>query len=697
MKGEKGELPELIREEEGKQISIDSANLKLIDIKLLGESTQETRSGKNLLKNTATTKTNNGINFTVNDDKTILVDGTNDGTANSSFIINIYSLEAGTYILNGCPSGGARNTYRLAIQETGSYSILGSIDIGNGSGEFTIDTTTNVQIAIFIQKGLTINNLLFKPMLRKATIADDTYEQYGASPSPDYPSEIENLEGKNKFSGWLKGKGLTTTTGEERNATTSATSDYIAVDFNKNKNYYLSGLTKTLQTFVAAYNSNKKFLGRTGAVLVSYFSLNSSSFTLGTAQGTGNIAYLRVTTYENSPAGTTGTIDDVDNLETQLETGTIATPYVPYNSLEFKVEGKNRFDCANSKIIYNNGNTLYERLTNGLKIISNGGQYNMIYFLVDTVKNLKDKTLTLSSDISFSKDSQLTTFGLFYTDTNGGNRTTLINNNNITSKGKYQVAGQVSEGENRYYVCIGLRPNIAYNYASGDYTIYDNLQIEYGETPTDYEPYKSQVAYFPLGEGQKLMKGSYLADDEIHHKRKQIVFDGSREYIRYTWLDSTNHNCFYTNLTDIYVDSTGTQTCLMSNYFKGDKFDNRALDIPNMWVNKFSSQIYFKVPNTITTVEELKAWLSNNPPTVEYELAEEEIVPYTETQQEQWNNIKNMVMYKGINNITCTATAKIKYYTNEEMNEIYAKIDLMQRVKDIEDSLSEIEILLGGV
>lgn len=34
-----------------------------------------------------------------------------------------------------------------------------------------------------------------------ATIDNDdmSYEQYGASPSPDYPSPIENIEGKNKF------------------------------------------------------------------------------------------------------------------------------------------------------------------------------------------------------------------------------------------------------------------------------------------------------------------------------------------------------------------------------------------------------------------------------------------------------------------------------------------------------------------
>ena len=134
-------------------------------------------TGKNLLENTGVSNTSNGVTFTVNDDKTILVNGNNDGTANSSFIINNYSLKAGTYILNGCPSGGSSTTYRLAIQKTSGWSVLG-LDTGSGSEQFTIDEATNIQVAIFIQKGQTISNLLFKPMIRLSSIIDDTYEPY---------------------------------------------------------------------------------------------------------------------------------------------------------------------------------------------------------------------------------------------------------------------------------------------------------------------------------------------------------------------------------------------------------------------------------------------------------------------------------------------------------------------------------------
>ena len=169
----------------GKKIkfNIEDNDLQKIRFnKAYGESQQATRSGKNFLENTGVSNTSNGVTFTINDDKTILVDGNNDGTANSSFIINNYFLKAGTYILNGCPSGGSSTTYRLGIQKTSGWSILG-LDTGSGSKQFTIDEATNIQVAIFIQKGQTISNLLFKPMIRLSSIIDDTYEPYQSASS----------------------------------------------------------------------------------------------------------------------------------------------------------------------------------------------------------------------------------------------------------------------------------------------------------------------------------------------------------------------------------------------------------------------------------------------------------------------------------------------------------------------------------
>lgn len=368
-------------------------------------------------------------------------------------------------------------------------------------------------------------------------------------------------------------------------------------------------------------------------------------------------------------------------------------------NIEFKVEGKNKFDCANSRIIYNNDKSSYERLDNGLKLISNGRRYNIIYFLVDTVKNLKDKTLTLSSDISFSKDNQLTTLGLFYTDTNGGNRTTLFANNDVTSEGKYQVTGQVEEGENRDYVCIGLRPNMASNYASGDYTIYDNLQVEIGETATDYEPYKFQVAYFPLGE-EKLMEGSYLADDGVHNVRGQRVFDGSDdEGWNYNGGSiSNNISAFTANISNlISVENTDTKVRAMCNKAIGLSASEAAkLQKYNAIAVISNKRIYLCVQRSSfsTSPSILKTWLQSNPITVEYELAEEEIVPYTTAQQEAWDNIKNLTLFEGVNHISSDANMVLKYYPLESVGlKFVLRIDIenkQETTKLIDTTLPEV-------
>ena len=503
--------------------------------------------------------------------------------------------------------------------------------------------------------------------------------QQGASPSPDNLSKIENLEGKNKFSGWVKGIAINATDGHQLANKTRASSDYIAVDFNQNPNYYLSGLANTLQTFVAVYNSNKEFLGRTAALLVSYFSLNSSSFIEGTSQGTGDIAYLRVTTYENTPSGTTGAIDDVDNLETQLEEGTVATNYVPYNSLEFKDEGKNLFDCANSKIIYDNGGTSYERLTNGLKIISNGVQYNMLYFLVDTVENLKGKKLTLSSDILFSKEKQYVDLGLYYTNFKGGNRKSFGIIKNIKTEGYYTIKGIVEEGENRDYVCIGLRPNMDSNFAKGDYTIYDNLQVEIGETATPYTAYQQQTEYFPLSKGQKLYKNSYLADDGIHHKRNQVVLDGSDDE-GWTLLNPDKNTYKLSNFINGNGNDNSFNYPILSNYFKSDTqanvFEGVKNTIQALGGNVNGLYISFGKDSDINRVSLLRTFLkakydAGTPVIVEYELAEEEIVPYTEDQKEAWEKLRHFTLFKGINNITSTANAKITYVRDNGLSDTY--------------------------
>ena len=139
---------------------------------------------KNLLKNNAVTKTVSGVTFTINDDKSITVNGT--ATAQISFMINNkVGLGIGNYILTGCPSGGSWNTFYLTAYASSAW--LKSPDFGSGC---KTENKTVTQVAISIASGYTANNLKFYPMLRDAEIIGDAYETY----QPSLQEQIIALE-----------------------------------------------------------------------------------------------------------------------------------------------------------------------------------------------------------------------------------------------------------------------------------------------------------------------------------------------------------------------------------------------------------------------------------------------------------------------------------------------------------------------
>ena len=192
--------------EEAKSLHVEDAN-KFGQLEVLGNQEQETREGYNLLQNKLTDTTINGVTFKINEDKSVTVNGTatasiianlitgeyNDNNATEPLIIpdNITNCR-----LSGCPSGGSSSTYKLDIYNQ-KYDLLAT-DWGEGTN-VTIDSQEDKKIArvrIIIYSGATVNNLTFKPMLVAGT-EEREYEQYGASPSPEYPSPVKCL-GSNK-------------------------------------------------------------------------------------------------------------------------------------------------------------------------------------------------------------------------------------------------------------------------------------------------------------------------------------------------------------------------------------------------------------------------------------------------------------------------------------------------------------------
>lgn len=340
------DAPHTSNETPSADIELDTSEGKLIDVKAYGDTTQETLTGKNLLAtsldtlkyiNTLGTWTNNvyvynGITYTVNDDLTIDVNGSAAENAPSYFIINnTSSLTASTdYILNGCPPDGGVQSYSIRLYDSGAYTS----DTGSGLS-FTYGTQNLVRINIF--GGTTVTNKLFKPMIRLATVTDDTYEKFVGgipSPNPDYPQDIQVVTGEQTVK--FNGKNILPITMQNQ------TLNGITYTVNEDKSITMSG-TATSRSEPRLYQAVP---GAPTVVLKSGVTYHNSMDT---------ILYWYSNNYHAvEPGGNYTPVADeliqfafvrVENGETvnttiypQLEQGSTATSYEPYQSQDYTVD-----------------------------------------------------------------------------------------------------------------------------------------------------------------------------------------------------------------------------------------------------------------------------------------------------------------------------------------------------------------------
>lgn len=125
--------------------------------------------GSNILPFDFKTVSINGITATEEKNNTISFSGTS--TEDSYIFVQAATLKKGEkYILNGCPKGGSLATYTL-------YDDVGK-NRDFGDGVELVGDDAMVRIYIRISKGVDVNGLVFKPMIRNAKIEDGTFKPY---------------------------------------------------------------------------------------------------------------------------------------------------------------------------------------------------------------------------------------------------------------------------------------------------------------------------------------------------------------------------------------------------------------------------------------------------------------------------------------------------------------------------------------
>lgn len=311
--------------------------------KITGKSTQNQYLGKNLFKSELKTTTQNGVTCTKNEDDTYTLNGT--ATDSVEFLLYREITEKWNnkkLRIVGCPSGGSNSKYKIVVSDITTASIeeygLGNNFTPNGTGLKVI-----IQIAV----NTTLSKLIFKPMLVDAsTYPDATYDDYepyvGAipAPNPDYPQEIKSAGddgsvkvtscGKNLYDSLTysipySNKGITEIVNDDGTIklTGTPTRDVAIV---------MSSFTLPIGTYTfsadGVKNTKITIYDKENDKIAGYVTSTTKSITFDVTDSTNKYA-LDVLCLN--------AIELNETLKPQIEKGSAATDYEPYQSTEITI------------------------------------------------------------------------------------------------------------------------------------------------------------------------------------------------------------------------------------------------------------------------------------------------------------------------------------------------------------------------
>lgn len=651
----------VVNEVSGENIHIEDGSNARCEIEICGNQKQNTREGYNFLDlSNFSTQTKNGVTATKNEDGSIKLVGTNSG---DTFNINLSTIngEIGDYIASGV-TGGSRETYFLAIVQTGVKTFT---EVTNESSNFSLTEETTIAANIYIVKGATINTTIY-PMLIKGT-EDKPYEQYGASPSIDYPSEVKTV-GSNvnlltyPYPDTTKTvSGITfTDVGDGTviaNGTATGTVYFNLGRPTLNKGeYYLSGIPfdGSGETYEIKFGTHNYYSGGT-------FEVTESSF-------------IPAESYIKINKG--NTVNDLV-FKPKLEKCSVATPYSSYNCGSAKIDifNKNYLSKIPKKSITAQGVT---STFDGEKFICKGtAQTNYFNLLTKNVYKKIGKGIKTFSTNKLKKGRAFIHFD--YVDGTGQNYYTSINTN--------QVSFTLNKDVESYRLNVD-------SITAGD-TIDDNIyvQLEDGRIVTEIE--KAENQEYLVDVQQEMLEGDTFVRQENKWYEKHgfgvsDTFNNENINISSTSIIETNGKNFYRHHLVFANDikrKKGSYIKILSTHFKYNDSRWNTLEGICGWEagNSFCIGTYDENYNT---AEKMQTFLMNNHVKIYYELAESILLECTKAQSKVLDEIYNKAhTYKNITNILVESAEVnpiicLKYLKDPETehNKLQAQIDEIKQL-----------------
>ena len=651
----------------------DALPLPTFGTKSAGNVDQETTTGKNLLvPNKTNPETINGVTFTPHYTDGLLdyinVNGTATNGINffittDTFVHN-QLLKADDYILTDGVENRSSETYFMFVDCQNGTPGISSL----ANNKNTVPEDTYIKARIVVRSGVTCNNVKFYPMLRLASITDDTYEPYTggqASPNPEYPQEIEVLEGYNLFNSFIATKSKYQTSGELQIEKDGS----FVVSGNTGSNNYFA-LTQTLGELCPDL--------KVGDTV--YLQLETTSIVKNIYIGevwANNYSKTITQAMLDKQVVIYGGYNQVDKLKLQVSK-TPNKPYLPYSCVGYKVNGKNLLNVDAKKNTYNGMEFTPIYKDNGtLDYINvNGTATSDTYLRVHQIERYdidKQKTYIINGSPSGGSTK---TYGMV---------TYYYDENNTYINGVYEFGNGVQIPQSaKLNVNIFVKSGVTMNNAK----FYPMLRLA-SDTDDDYEPYQEQIVYLDLKGNWVGAINDTIKDYLVTDKKKiwlvknvtKYVFTGNEPFSNEYGESLFTLARFFDNkpflvgygLSNYYIYNP-----IQSGVDTNTKHGDFALQIS---INGTAYSIFFKntnYDNTENFKADLKEKYNNGTPVIAYySLAEPQIIELGELPEP----IKT---FEGTNNIQLLANLdteiEVKYvldvkkYFDNKLAEISAQI-----------------------
>lgn len=653
-----------IGEASGENIHIEDSSNARCEIEIGGNQKQETREGYNQLKNEGTTQTLNNVTITKKEDETLVVNGT--ATEDFTFSIkrNIELEDGEQYKLSGCPNGGDEKKYALTINQYYENQSHFGQDYGDGVN-FTYNGSLPINNNIYIRlfKGITYNNLIFKPMIVKGT-EQKPYEQYGASPSLDFPSELKavgddiNILNDTIFARKGYYSGIVGATTQKANTTIRLLTDED-INVISNKDITISlGTDKDLKYNVFEIDEND-------VIIKNNMSSNNKDKTIKLQENTKKISLMLMW----QDANKTITLEDIKDCKIKIAYGTRISNYSSYNCGSAKIDifNKNFIDIDKLKSL--NSRNAYEKYNNVecLKLAGVTQRYNL---------NCKQNTQYVFqvNIVGYTYTSKLIgQFLIAYTD-----GSTSYMQTDGTNAGKYSLISKAGKT---------VKALVWNGYSSGHFAYIDknDIQLDEATTLTNIVQHEEQ---------------SYLVDVQ------QPMFEGDT-FVRQDgkWYEKHFFPTMLLNGTEkAGVSGASTNEILaivydINNAVDGFGYSNYFLYSSQVELNKMSvynggKSLRINVSKMqFADLESFKAkvkelYEAGTPVIIYYKLAEPILLECTEAQSKVLDEIYNKAhTYKNITNISAESSevnpiASVKYLKDPETehNKLQVQIDEIKQL-----------------